>query len=80
MSKADEMLKECKFNQIEDNEHYTIYTSEFFNTKRQIKFWKKDKIFYNDLIRNNETISSFFIDIKLLQAINEKCRELEWIE
>ena len=64
MSKADEMFDELMFNKIHDNKRRVVYKQPF----QRIEFNK-----------NLQSIDvNFMFDIKTLQAINEKVKELGW--
>lgn len=80
MSKADEMFEELGYKKIEENDKSILYLSEkTFGRIRKIKFWKDDKGIFNDLLEDDEVISSVQIGMQELQAINEKVKELGWI-
>ena len=72
MSKADDMFKKLGYElDYEDGMEiiYTRFEGHIVRIKQDIIFYKEDKIIKNDL----------GIDNKELQAINEKCKELEWL-
>ena len=72
MSKADKMYEELEY---EKEEKY-----------REIEYKNvDDKIITFDLEKKNVTCNNFYsgyesINMQELQAINQKCKELEWIE
>ena len=85
MSKADEMFKELGYKNIEDNYNINyIKTYSFINGDRvreQIRFCKLDKYVHIESFNyDTEVIFGKFLDIKELQAINEKVKELSWNE
>lgn len=72
MSKADEMFDELGFSKLSEigNEIKTVYR----NTKGK-------HIQFNHLVKRVSFEGSCrWIDMQELQAINEKCLELGWIE
>ena len=80
MSKADELFKELGYKKIEENDKYVLYLSEkSLWRQRKIRFWKDEKIIFNDLLENDKVVSSVQIGIEELQAINEKVKELGWL-
>lgn len=80
MSNADKLFYELGYEKIEENDEYVLYLSkEFIGRKRKIRFWKDDKVFFNDLIENDKIISSVQIGMEELKAINMKCKELGWL-
>ena len=64
--KADEMFDELGYEKIHDNKRRIVY----YNRLTRITFKIKDR--WVDINMN--------LDMKELQAINEKCKELGWIE
>lgn len=66
MSKADEMFDEMGYEKIHDNKRRIVYK----------KYWSKIEFH----IKNKWIEIDFKIDIQELQAINEKCRELGWLD
>ena len=81
MSKADELFKELGYKKIEENDKYVLYLSEkSLWRQRKIRFWKDEKIIFNDLLENDKVVSSVKIGIEELKAINEKVKELGWNE
>ena len=80
MSKADELFKELGYKKIEENDKYVLYLSEkSLWRQRKIRFWKDEKIIFNDLLENDKVVSSVKIGIEELQAINEKVKELRMV-
>ena len=77
---ADEMFEELGYKKIEENDNSILYLSEktLWRT-RKIRFWKDDKVIFNDLLEDDKVISSVQIGMQELQAINKKCKELGWI-
>ena len=79
MSKADEMFKELGYVKVYEDEleiKYVYKSSELGDDFEFILLFTKISklIFHKD--ENCRTIG---IELKLLQAINEKCKELQWI-
>lgn len=77
MSKADEMFDELGYK-IDINVKYGLIRynkqDEYF-----IRFLIEDREIEVNSIKNNRAwILS--VDMKLLQAINEKCKELGWLD
>lgn len=66
MSKADEMFDEIGYEKIHDNKRRITYKN-FFG---KIEFYMKNKWIY----------TNFNIEMQELQAINEKVKELGWID
>ena len=80
MSKADELFKELGYKKIEENDKYVLYLSEkSLWRQRKIRFWKDEKVIFNDLLEDDKVVSSVQIGIEELQAINEKVKELGWL-
>lgn len=81
MSKADTMFEELGYKKEEENDKYVLYLSEkSLWRQRKIRFWKDEKVIFNDLLEDDKVVSSVQIGIEELQAINQKCKELGWIE
>lgn len=79
MSKADELFKELGYKKIEENDKYVLYLSEkSLWRQRKIRFWKDEKVIFNDLLEDDKVVSSVKIGIEELQAIKEKVKELGW--
>ena len=78
-SKADEMFEKLGYEKIIDDDKSILYFSKkTLWRKRRIRFWKDDKVIFNDLLENDKVISSVQIGMQELQAINEKVKELGW--
>lgn len=78
MSKADEMFKELGYSKIGDRDVCYGKRDEIGGVGH-IEFWydfKKVNMFYRD---SNSNTTNTIIDMKVLQAINMKCKELNWI-
>lgn len=73
MSKADEMLKNIGYDEKTENEENIIY-QDSGNEDINIIFHKKYKV-----ITGCPTYD-YFLDMEILQAINEKVKELGWNE
>lgn len=82
MSKADEMFEELGFKKILDNDKEVKY--EYRNIimndriEHTIQIAKIGKIVFSYRSDENHQVMGF--GVKELQAINEKCKELGWIE
>lgn len=74
MSKADEMFKELGYVKIRDDERFIKYKKKYKNDN--IVMDKETK----DFIKNFDSEYWKAVTMQELQAINEKCRELGWIE
>ena len=74
MSKADEMFGKLGYVKIRDDERFIKYK----------KFYKNDNIVMDketkDFIKNFDSEYWEAVTMEELQAINEKCREMGWIE
>ena len=70
MSKADEMFEELGYKK-EDDEYWIIYKGE----EKDITFNKK----YKNVEVYDERESQY-MTMRELQAINEKCKELGWLD
>lgn len=74
MTKADEILKELGYATIFDNYTDRLIYGKMLNSNAEnvcFEFIEKDKIL---------NLSSGYYNMQLLQAINEKIKELGWIE
>ena len=72
MSKADEMLKELGYEKITNDNSWLVYE----NNKEHSQL-----IFsYGEFCMTNSNNEALFINSKELKAINEKCKELKWID
>lgn len=69
MSKGDEMFEELGYEKLK-RKYADVYIEQKIG-KGQIGFNKQTKVVYPDIN---------FINMQELQAINEKCKELGWIE
>ena len=65
MSKADELFDELGYEKIHDNKRRIVYKLCCFT---KIEFNLKEQYVYCDCL-----------DMQELKAINEKCKELQWI-
>lgn len=72
MSKADKMFDELEFNKYE-LDTYIEYLNR--KTREEITFRKDTRT-----VEKCRNVSSDYITMQELQAINEKCKELRWIE
>lgn len=74
MSEADKMFEELGYYKDFDNithEYRKEEDEDFF----EIDFWLDDKE-----VSKNSYCEIGYITMQELQAINQKCKELEWIE
>lgn len=71
MSEADKLFEEIEFTKIIDNEEFVEY-EHIRNPFKIITFIKDCKRINIDRIK--------YLGKKRLQAINEKCKELGWID
>lgn len=76
---VDEMFKELGYGKNVDTPTNFIYQNEKNN--KEIRFYKIYKCVEVSLIEFDEFEgNSIFFTMQELQAINEKCQELEWIK
>ena len=68
MTNADKMFEELFYEQRENNIDYVCYMNRL--NANEITFWK----------RKREITISTMLNIKMLKAINEKCKELGWLD
>lgn len=71
MSKADEMFEKLGYIKIK-----TDLETKYRNDIGEIRFWKSART----IIKQDEDGRYLAIKMQELQAINEKCKELGWIE
>lgn len=72
MSEADKLFDELEFNKYE-LDTYIEYLNR--KTREEITFRKDTRT-----VEKCRNVSSDYITMQELQAINEKCKELRWIE
>lgn len=74
MSKADEMFEELGYDKIQDDKYWVDYKKRNENISLNLtnKFIEVTRKYRGGYIDKR-------INIKELQAINEKCKELGWI-
>lgn len=81
MSEADRLFEEMNFKKIKDTEIETIYKDEEYlmgdSCTHTILFAKVGKIVFSYSKERHEPMG---IGIKELQAINEKVKELGWLD
>lgn len=81
---AKEMFEKLGFEQVKTpyNETLICYRTNENYFNREIKFWLDDKLFYNNLVYGDyhTMAGSCPVHNDLLQAINQQCKELGWIE
>lgn len=73
MSRADEMFYDEGYKLIRDDDEEIKYLC-MENEDLDIRFFKKYKV-----VTGTPTYD-YFCDMPLLKAINEKCKELGWLE
>lgn len=74
MNKADELLKELGYATIYDNYTDRLIYGKMYDAEAEnvcFEFIEKDKIL---------NLSSGNYNVRLIQAINEKIKELGWLE
>ena len=72
MSKADEMFYHIEFEKRETKNYIKFYKKlGFFMPDIEIIFDKKRKWIHSSI---------YYLNMQELQAINEKCKELGWVE
>lgn len=76
MSKADEMFKELGYEKETEYDYEFIYRKYEKHIFKFIRFWKLDK----EVIKQDEDGRYMGISMQELQAINEKVKELGWID
>ena len=79
MSKADKMFKELGYEKELENKDKVRYIT-LINEKNDlfiIEIWKLDKVIW---ISPTNLHYSTEIELEELQAINEKCKELGWLD
>ena len=73
MTKADEMFK--KLGYLKESDYY-YHSKETEVKKKHIKFYVNTK----EVIVESKLNFSYEITMQELQAINEKCKELGWLD
>ena len=71
MSKADEMFEELRFI-----EHFKYKTNETYRTDSSHCMGKSFTFQYKD----KRILMASVVTMQELQAINEKCKELRWLD
>lgn len=80
MSKADKMFKDLGYKKVHDNKFQIVYRKnvsfldEDFDFR--IVFAKIPKFVFSE----NERGGTVGIEVRVLQAINEKAKELGWLD
>ena len=77
MSKADEMFEELGFKKEESRGIIFYYQLNYGDEKCGIEFWKYHKEIYP--VCKGDEDEPISITMQILQAINEKCKELGWL-
>lgn len=73
MSEADKMFKELGYDEITEDDEYIKY-QDSGNEDLNIIFDKKYKV-----VCGFPTYD-YFLDMEILKAINQKCKELGWLD
>lgn len=68
MTNADKMFEELFYEQRENNIDYICFINKL--NANEICFWK----------RKREIATNTMLNVKLLKAINKKCKELGWLD
>lgn len=80
MSKADEMFKELGYEKIRNNEKEILYKKEYKSKANFIAFDFYTKTMLCEYADEDyEFNGALNINMQELQAINEKCKELNWL-
>ena len=84
MSEADKLFEELGYKKVENR--HNIDFNKIYNftngdkIKEQIRFCKLDKYVHLECYNyNTGTTFGKFLDMKELQAIQMKCKELGWV-
>lgn len=83
MSKADEMFEELGYEKKKQLDIYEkVWGELFYNIKNMlnISFDYEGKLVSSYIKANDDIEEVAYITMEELQAINEKCKELGWIE
>lgn len=81
MSKADKMFEELGYKKIRDNEKEILYKKDKVSQEYFIAFGFETKTVMCEYADEDyEMNGAFDFNMQELQAINEKCKELGWIE
>ncbi len=75
--KAEQMFKNLGYSILTNDEYEIYYHND--KTGEGVKFLYEDLKFYV-LGFYSEELNTFSIDMPLLKAINQQCKELEWID
>ena len=81
MSEADKMFKELDYKKEEDN-NYILFRKELLNKEFKIIVFNLNKELIDIRTEDDyyyQTITTI-LNMQELKAINEKCRELGWLE
>lgn len=84
---ADEMFEKLNFKKIEDTrdirylKQYTFNNGNGETVRLEIRFCLPDKLIHFESFNCDTGVSfGMYIDEEELQAINKKCKELEWLD
>lgn len=76
MSKADKMFLKLGYEKTRDGiDCWTIYENSILKISFEIGFGQA--LFFENKKENDDIV---LVDKELLQAINQKCKELKWID
>ena len=81
MKNADEMLSDLGYMCMHKDEEHIVWTLYGHDYKYEIDFKLKYKeVLYRPIFRETEEIlDNGGVTMQELQAINQKCKELQWI-
>lgn len=77
---AEQMFKELKYKKVKIegyNENFLFYKGKVANAEQFVRFYIPEK--HVSLIIDSYYLAAR-VDMKLLQAINQQCKELGWLE
>lgn len=78
MTNADKMFEELGYKKAEDNEDFITYQNKDIAKLIEIYCNRKTISVYE--VIDNETLLTGEITIPELKAINQKCKELRWLD
>lgn len=78
MSEADEMFEKMGYSKIEQSKRYLRYHSERYGYRIDFELVLKE-VRCTSITNQGNTHFRYF-NVDELQAINQKCKELGWIE
>ena len=77
LSKADEIFKELGYEKVSDIKENIGYV--YFKREKHSIYYEYPKIIFHNKIKKL-TIQNDYLSMQELQAINEKVKELGWLE